>query len=171
MWQVDGALAFHAETAGATRVTGVDLMAPTEAFEAEHARRGSAVRFVRGDLHDEATIEAVGPHDVVWCSGVVYHAPHPVLTLQRLRSITGEVLVVASETLRERRPRRSAVFAPAPGSHPAHTQALDPLAGYAGWWWGLTPSALRAIAEAAGFRAIEEHRTRWHTTLVLHPIP
>src|SRR4051794_29129305 len=74
MWQVNGALAFAAEDAGATAVSGMDVMGPTPEYEAEHERRASTVRFVQGDLHDERAIEQLGPHDVVWCSGVIYHA-------------------------------------------------------------------------------------------------
>src|SRR5215212_3277433 len=84
MWKVNGRIAFVAEEAGATNVTGVDVMAPTPEYEAEHERRGSGVRFVQGDLHDPALVDQVGRHDVVWCSGVLYHSPNPMLTLQRL---------------------------------------------------------------------------------------
>jgi SAM-dependent methyltransferase len=166
MWSVDGALCFAAEAAGAARVTGVDVMPASPAFEAERARRGSGVRFVRGDLHDAATVAEAGVHDVVWCSGVVYHAPHPLLTLQRLRELCGDVLLLASEVVREGRRPRELVFAPDPGSHPAHTEPFDPAGGYGPWWWGITPSALRAMTEAAGFRLEDEHATRHHLTLV-----
>ncbi|HEX2086030.1 MAG TPA: class I SAM-dependent methyltransferase, partial [Solirubrobacteraceae bacterium] len=90
MWKVHGAIAFAAERAGATRVTAVDVMPPTPQFE--ERRRRSNVRFVQGDLHDPATMEEVGEHDVVWCAGVLYHAPHPLLTLERLRAITTRTL-------------------------------------------------------------------------------
>lgn len=170
MWSVDGALCFAAEDAGASRVTGLDVMAATPAFEAERARRGSAVRFVRGDLHDAATVAAVGVHEVVWCSGVLYHAPHPLLTLERLRELTGQTLVLATEVLPEVRGRpRTATFAPAPGAHPAHTEPLDPARGYHGWWWGLAPSAVLAMLDASGFAVAEERRTRFHLTVVATP--
>src|SRR3954470_7432267 len=80
MWKVNGRIAFVAEEAGATSVTGLDVMAPTPEYEAEYERRGSGVRFVQGDLHDPALVDQVGPHDVVWCSGVLYHSPNPMLT-------------------------------------------------------------------------------------------
>jgi SAM-dependent methyltransferase len=167
MWSVDGALCFAAQDAGASRVTGIDVMAESERFEAERGRRGAAVRFVQGDLHDPATVAQAGVHDVVWCSGVLYHAPHPILTLQRLRELTGETLLLATETLPEVPGlRRAAVFAPEPGTHPAHTQALDPARGYHGWWWGLTPSAVEAMVLATGFEILERHRTPFHLTLV-----
>lgn len=170
MWSVDGALCFAAEEAGATAVTGIDVMAPSERFEAERARRSSGVRFVGGDLHDPATVAAAGPHDVVWCSGVIYHAPHPMLTLERLRSLTRETLLLATETVPEvRRRPRSVLFAPTPGTHPAHTEPFDPARGYANWWWGLTPSAALAMVEAAGFEVCEQYRTDWHLTIVGAP--
>ena len=101
MWSVHGRICFVAEEAGATRVTGVDLMGETPEFRAEHERRGSRVAFVQGDLHDPATLERAGAHDVVWCSGVLYHAPNPIQTLERLRAVTGELLIVSTEALPE----------------------------------------------------------------------
>src|SRR4051794_19232562 len=94
MWSVHGALCFFAEEAGATEVTGLDVMAATPEFEAERERRGSGVRFVQGDVHDAGVVE---PHDVVWCSGVLYHVPNPLLTLERLRALTRETLLLATE--------------------------------------------------------------------------
>ena len=112
----------------------------------------------------------VEPHEVVWCSGLIYHAPHPLLSLERLRALTGEALLLATETIPEvRRRPRTAIFAPDPGSHPAHTEAFDPAKGYGNWYWGLTPSAVVSLAEAAGFAAGEQFRTRWHLTVVLTP--
>src|SRR4051794_21275364 len=75
MWSVDGAVSFLAEDAGATAVTGLDLMPASERFEREREQRSSAVRFVQGDLHDTD----VGRHDVVWCFGVLYHVPSPLI--------------------------------------------------------------------------------------------
>jgi SAM-dependent methyltransferase len=165
MWSVHGALCFAAEEAGATAVTGVDVMGETPEFVAERERRGSAVRFVQGDLHDPAL--AVEPHDVVWCSGVIYHAPHPLLTLERLRRLTASTLLLATEVVPEVRGRaRATFFAPEPGSHPAHTLPFDPAQGYGNWYWGLTPSAVLAMVEASGFTVVDEHRARHHLTVV-----
>ena len=164
MWSVHGALAFAAEDAGAASVTGVDVMEPTPEFRAAHERRGSTVRFVRGDLHDEAVVAEVGVHDVVWCSGVIYHAPHPLLTLERLRAMTGRTLILASETLPLRGTRCE--FAPPRSSHPGIPTPFDPAMGIANWYWGISPGALRAMVEAVGLRIVEDHRTVYHTTLV-----
>ena len=167
MWSVHGAIAFAAEEGGAREVSGMDVMGPTPEYEAEHARRRSRMRFVQGDLHDEVALAGLGVHDVVWCSGVLYHAPHPLLTLERLASVTGDTLILATETIPERVGRRNVcVFAPEPGIHPTHTEPFDPARGYVNWYWGITPSALRAMIAATGFSTVEEHRTPFHTTVV-----
>jgi hypothetical protein len=164
MWSVHGAIAFAARDAGATRVTALDVMGATPEF----LERQGDVRFVHGDLHDPATVAAAGAHDVVWCSGVLYHAPHPLLTLERLHALTGETLLLATEIIGGR--GRRCVFAPDPGSHPAHTEAFDPAKAYGNWWWGLTRSAVVAMVEAAGFAVAEQHATRHHLTVVARKI-
>jgi hypothetical protein len=170
MWSVDGALCFAAEQAGAASVTGVDVMAPSERFSAELARRGSAVRFVQGDMHDPATIERIGTHDVVWCSGVLYHAPHPLLTLERLRELTADTLLLATETVAETPGRRNTcVIAPDRNEHPNAEPPTGPDQGFGPWYWGISPSALRTMLKLSGFAVLEEHRTPLHMTVVATP--
>jgi SAM-dependent methyltransferase len=166
MWSVDGAYCFVAEEAGATAVTGVDLMPASERFEAERSKRGSSVRFVQGDIHDPAVAEAVGPHDLVWCSGVLYHAPNPLLTLERLRALCRERLVLRTATLPDLPgapgacvfyPAGGRAYAPAAGGRRAIglTEPFDRREAYGNWWWGITPSALSGMLTASGF-ALEE---------------
>ena len=167
MWTIDGALCFAAEDAGAASVTGVDVMAASERFEAERARRDSKVRFVRGDLHDPATVAEIGRHDVVWCSGVLYHAPHPLLTLERLRALTGQTLLLATETVAETPGRRNTcIIAPGTDEHPNAEPPAGPDAGYGPWYWGISPSALRSMLMLSGFAVVEEFRTPFHVTIV-----
>src|SRR5881409_4461971 len=52
MWNVDGAWAFGALKAGATRVVGIDLMPPTAEFLAQNEVRGRRVEFLQGDIND-----------------------------------------------------------------------------------------------------------------------
>lgn len=184
MWNVNGELSFLAEEAGATAVTAVDVMPPTEAYREEHRRRGSGVRFVHGDIHDPDVVAAVGPHDVVWCSGVLYHAPNPVLTLERLRALTDRLLILATETIPEV-PGLSQACVFLPGlSAPdrrlhrlarPHGTALGihtpfrPDQGYGNWWWGLSRSAVRGMLFAAGFELREEHGGPLHATFLAAP--
>ncbi len=167
MWTIHGALCFAAEDAGAAKVTGVDVMTPTEQFEAEVARRGSKVRFVQGDVHEPATIAEIGAHDVVWCSGVLYHAPHPLLTLERLRELTGDTLLLATETVAETPGRRNTcVIAPGRDEHPNSEPATAAGQGFGPWYWGIAPSALRTMLTLSGFSVVEEFRTPFHVTVV-----
>ena len=176
MWNVNGRIAFVAEEAGATSVTGVDVMAATPEFEAERARRSSNVRFVCGDLHDPATVADVGPHEVVWCSGVLYHAPNPVLTLQRLRELTSELLILQTMTLPELPGvKQGLVFYPGLpnprlyarwGEDAARSLRLPDPGGdpYAPWWWGISQSALDAMLRAARFEPVEQ----WGDPFAVH---
>lgn len=184
MWGVDGGIAFAAEDSGATDVTGLDVMPASDAFERERARRGSRMRFIQGDLHDPAMMARVGPHEVVWCSGVIYHAPHPLLTLERLRSITTETLILSSETIPEVPGLRQAcVFLPSledadrrahAAARPGRTalgvsEPFDPQQSYGAWWWGLSRSALVGMLRATGFEVTEQHGDALHVTLVARP--
>ena len=162
MWSVHGRYSFEAEEEGAKEVTAVDAMEPTPEFEAERKRRDSQVRSVRGDVNDPDLAIEVGPHDVVWSSGVLYHVPSPALTLERLAAMTTGTLIVQSRTIPARGAR--AVFFPgmtererAPYARlfPGATGVDSPFdagAGYANWFWGLTPAALIAmVALLEGF--------------------
>jgi hypothetical protein len=167
MWTIDGALCFAAEDAGAASVTGVDVMPASERFDAERERRDSKVRFLQGDLHDPSTVAAIGRHDVVWCSGVLYHAPHPLLTLERLRELTGQTLLLATETVVETPGRRNTcIIAPGRDEHPNAEPPAGPNAGYGPWYWGISPSALRSMLKLTGFSVVEEFRTPFHVTVV-----
>jgi hypothetical protein len=183
MWNADGATAFLAEEAGATRVTGVDIMEPTRAYEDAHARAGSAVRFVPGDLHDPATVTAVGVHDLVWCNGLLYHSPNPLLALERLRALTGELLILGTQTLPEvpgvrgacvlypgLGPAQRRVYAPAGSDGKVGIDTpFEPDRSYANWWWGITPSALAGMLAAAGFDAEELAHDPFNMTVIARP--
>ena len=184
MWGVSGRIAFEAEASGATAVTGLDVMAPTAEYEAEHASRNSQVRFVRGDVHDPAVVREVGPHQVVWCSGVLYHAPNPLLTLERLREITQEHLILATETIPEVPGLKQAcVFFPGlderqRGVHQSARPQATALGlsnefmteqGYGAWWWGLSRSAVHGMLAASGFTIAEESGGPLHITVIATP--
>ena len=174
MWQMHGRMPFVAEEAGATSVTAVDAMDPTPEFESERARRGSGVRFVQGDLHDPLTVEEIGVHDFVWCSGVIYHSPNPYGLIEHLRRLTGQLIYLGTEIVPEVPGFEGAcIFYPglsdpsrrAYGSvhGPGHdaigvNSPFDstPGQGYANYWWGITPSALRGMLATARLRIVEE---------------
>jgi len=160
---IDGATSFAAEDAGATAVTLFDVGDVEFAFQyrEDHERRGSKVRYVQGDLHDPAAPAQIGVHDVVWCTGVLYHSPSPMQQLLALREITGELLFLGTHTIPEvpgipqaclfyphldaaSRRALSRAYATAEG-YLGVGPPIDerPMFGYANFWWGITPSALR----------------------------
>jgi hypothetical protein len=190
---IDGATSFEAEAAGASAVTLFDVgdceYAP--GYEAEHRRRGSKVRYVQGDLHDPVALDQIGPHDLVWCTGVLYHSPHPLHQLMQLREITRELLFLGTHTIPEvPGVPQACLFYPHQSAATRRTLArahhradgylgvgppIDerPMFGYANFWWGITPSALRAMLATARFEVVEErriHPSPWQTELVARPV-
>jgi len=182
MWKVDGAYAFHALAEGAARVTGLDVSLATPMFEACNQASGGRVGFVQGDVNDPALASTLGAADVVFCSGVLYHVPNPILTLQRLRGLCRETLLLGCATIPELGHPQSAVFLP---FLPAAARAaltyrtgdekigLDgafvPEWGYGNWFWGFTPSCVEAMARAAEFEVTERYPYRHAICLVCRP--
>jgi SAM-dependent methyltransferase len=175
MYGIHGLIAFLAEEAGAESVALFDGMDPSPEFVAEHEKRGSKVRYTQGDLHDPVAVAELGRFDVVWCAGVIYHSPNPYLLIEHLRLITRETLMLATHIVPEipgfpsaciwypglpEEARRT--FADAHGGRADslwgastefdRTEAL----GYANFWWGITPSALRGMLDVANFEVLEE---------------
>jgi hypothetical protein len=186
LWNVHGAIAFRAEERGATNVTAIDVSAETEDYLREHERRQSSVRFVLGDLHDPAVRERAGRHDVVWCSGVLYHCPNPVVSIGCLKEMTSDVLVLITASLPELPGvRQGAVFFPGlperqrrqyvraydaalggSGERLGLSTPFDPGNTYANWWWGLSPSCIEGMLRTAGFSLVETKSNGFHTRVV-----
>lgn len=190
MYGIDGDIAFRAEEAGASSVTVFDAGEPTPAFLERHEKSSSSVRHVQGDLEDPVSLEEIGPHDIVWCVGVIYHTPNPVLQLMHLHRITKELLFIGSATIPEIPgfPQASVYYpyldqqnrAPyargigKPDQALAVGTAFDdrPMYGHGNFWWGITPSAMRAMLRTARFEVIEELRSDiypWGTEYVARP--
>jgi len=181
MWNSHGEIAFLAEECGASRVVMFDAMEATEEFSREHDRRGSKVDFLRGDLHDPATIAELGSFDVVWCTGVIYHSPNPFGQLEHLRQLCERDLMLGSHVIPEVPGIEQAciwypgisdggrdAFRHAHGGARAPvclgvTEPFDPQGGYSNYWWGISRSALTAMVVAAGFEVVEE---RFWTTFL-----
>lgn len=187
MYGIAGEYAFLAEEAGAARVTEFDVGDGPLLFDMERDRRGSGVRYVQCDLEDPAAPGLAGVHDVVFCCGVIYHSPNPVRQLLQLREMCGETLYLGTHTVPEV-PGFPGACLYLPALPERHRRALaraydDPSdkwgigtpfnertgLGYGNFWWGLTPSAVRAMLHNAGFDVVAEHRvsdTPYFTELV-----
>jgi SAM-dependent methyltransferase len=182
LWNVHGAYAFHAAAHGARAVTGVDVNPATPEFERENRARGEPVRFIQADLDDPTLAERVGVHDVVYSSGVLYHMPNPLFSLEQLRRLCRETMILASACYPEGSVPHTAVFLPfldaeerkryqfgSAGKKLAIDTPYLPARGYANWFWAFSPSAVRALARTAGFEVVESHESRHNVTLVCRP--
>ena len=174
MWNVDGEYSFVAEQSGARSVIGVDVISPTAAFERKRRELGSNIEFIHGDGVSPEVMEKIGQVDIVLCAGVIYHHPSPHHMLVSLRERCRETLILASATIPESGAlRQAAVYYPrmsekdrrlwdvgkshGGGKRWAINTPYDPAVGYSNWFWGMTPSCIKAMAETAGFRVEEEH--------------
>jgi SAM-dependent methyltransferase len=177
MYHIAGEISFMAERAGASRVVLFDGMDPTDEFAEKHRTNNSNVEFVQGDLHDADDIAGLGTFDVVWCAGVLYHTPNPLEQVLHLRRLTRDRLLLGSHVLPEIPGiEQACMFYPGISSEMQETFAdvnrggreqypgmmvpfdATPLMAFANMWFGITPSALRAMLHYNGFEPIAEYQ-------------
>jgi hypothetical protein len=192
LFDLAGDVALYAEESGALPVTLADWghQVFTD-FPRKAKERGSTIRFVQGDIEDPITIREIGPHDIVWSIGVIYHSPNPVRQLLNLREITREYLYLGTHTIPEipgfpqaclyypyiDRPTADALSSWQPrrdGLIGLGTEFDDrPMMGYANFWWGITPSALEAMLRSARFEVVSMYkhgRYPFFTEVVARPV-
>ena len=159
----DGFYSFEAERRGAARVLATDHYCwsgpgwgTKQGFELARRALGSGVADLEVDVLDLSPESVGGTFDVVLFLGVLYHMRHPLLALERVASVTGDLLVL--ETHVERLPLRRPVAAFYPGRE-LNDDATN--------WWGPNLAGVRAMLAAVGFTRIElVHVTPWrHTAL------
>ena len=146
----DGFFSFEAERRGAARVVAADSFAwngenwsTKDGFELARRALGSRVEDVDVDVLDLDPAE-LGTFDVVFFLGVLYHMRHPLLALEKVASVTGDLLIVetAVDCTWTRRP--AAAF------YPSHGLAADPTN-----WWGPNPEAVVGMLQAVGFSEVD----------------
>jgi hypothetical protein len=174
-----------AHRAGAASLTMIDVMPPEDEWWGrfrDRMREHGVTKYetISGDV---ATAR-VGPFDVIHCSGVLYHVPHPIEFLALLRDRLNEHLVLSSAVVPRRIenqdgvldvPEGGALFVPAMDEnakrvYTRHWQgdsdaamwgvnrAFDHfrLDNYVPWWWLMTVSAIRGMARVAGFDVVRD---------------
>jgi tRNA (mo5U34)-methyltransferase len=142
----DGFYSFAAERLGADRVVATDEFAwqhlgtGRRGFDCAHRALGSKVEPVEIDVMDLAPEKLGGTFDVVLFLGVLYHLRDPMAALERVASVTGDLLVLEThvDMLGTRRP--AAAFYP-----------NDELYGDVTNWWGPNIPALSGMLRATGF--------------------
>jgi tRNA (mo5U34)-methyltransferase len=145
----DGFFSFEAERRGAARVVAADYYAwrglgwgtanGKEPFEVARAALGSRVEDVDIDVMDLCPAR-VGTFDVVLFLGVLYHLRHPLLALERVASVTRDLLIV--ETVVD----LVGFSRPAMAFYPGHELKGDPTN-----WWGPNVPAVQGMLASVGF--------------------
>jgi tRNA (mo5U34)-methyltransferase len=104
----DGFFSFEFERRGASRVLAIDSFAwdprpqgfprGLDCFLLARDFFNSKVEHQRLDVHD-LNPKAIGTFDLVFCAGVLYHMRHPLLALEKIRSVTGGRLILETHQL------------------------------------------------------------------------
>ena len=200
MFKYMGDIAFLAEESGATKVSLLDVGDPDVVIARDPgagvlvdkiAAKASKVRYVQANLEDPDTPALVGPHEVAFFSGVLYHTPHPFQQLAQLHEFVTELLYLSTLTIPEVPGfPQACIFYPyltpedrqpfAAGYHWAPSLLAigadtdeRPMFGYGNCWWGITPSALDAMLRAARWEVVErlpQPHEPFMTELVCRPV-
>ena len=155
----DGFFSFEAERRGASRVVALDTFSwqprgggtGKAGFELARRALGSAVEDIEVDVLDIAPETVGGTFDVVLFLGVLYHLRHPFLALEKLRSVTGELLILEThvDLIGTRRPAMALY---------AETELEDDWTN----WWGPNPAAVEGMLKQAGFSDVRRvHPRSW----------
>jgi SAM-dependent methyltransferase len=143
---------------GAARVVGVDLCTCPD-LSANVDRYG--FEFLQMDVFGDGWL-GLDQFDVVLCSGLIYSVPDPIGLVMRLRSVTGELLVIetASTALG--------------GEEPVAIFRGDG-AGNLSNWWIPNRQCLEQMLETAGFEGVatifEEPREEHWGRLCVQAVP
>jgi tRNA (mo5U34)-methyltransferase len=149
----DGFFSFEAEHRGASKVVACDYYAwhgtgwGTERGKAPFllAREAldSRVQDIDIDVMD-LSAERVGKFDVVLFLGVLYHLRDPILALERVASVTNELLIL--ETVVD----MVGIGRPAAAFYPDCELNADPTN-----WWGPNQTAVVGMLRAVGFNRVD----------------
>jgi tRNA (mo5U34)-methyltransferase len=153
----DGFYSFESERRGAARVLATDSFAwdgrnwsDKRGFELAHRILGSKVESKLVDPLDLSPETVGGTFDVVLMLGVLYHMKHPLLALERVASVTRELLILETEVDNMLVPWPSLAFYPS-----------TELAGDPSNWFGPNAAAVIGMLRAVGFTRVE---TVWRSS-------
>ena len=146
----DGFFSFEAERRGAERVLATDSFCwggggwgTKDGFDLARRALDSTVEDHEIDVLDLSP-ETVGTFDVVLMLGILYHMKHPLLALEKVRSVTEERLIMSTFVDMTWWPKPAAAF------YEGSEANRDPTN-----WWGPNPAAVVGMLRAAGFERVE----------------
>lgn len=96
----DGYFSFEFERRGAKRVLAIDAWngRGLECFLLAREHFRSKVEYLKLDAHD-IDCNQLGTFDLVFCAGVLYHLRHPMLVMEKIRSVTASQLILETNSL------------------------------------------------------------------------
>jgi hypothetical protein len=189
-----------AARAGAAETAMIDVIPPEDElwtlFRERAATFGvTGTSCVHANLDDPETPHRVGRFDVVFCSGILYHCPAPLHTLQQLRAITAETLILGTASIPETVTNSAGTVSVEPGAallipalHQSQLAVLGQwlrevgaqavgvnhplrdgwdLTDYAPWWWFFTRDHVAALLRLAGF-SVEAIASTWEGRATLY---
>lgn len=145
----DGYFSFEAEKRGAKEVLAIDNYYRLEnnvessGFEVAKKILNSNVKYKKLDVYDISP-EQIGCFDLVLFLGVLYHLKHPLLALEKIYSITKELLILESFFITDYKSKAIAVFYP-----------HDELSKDKTNWWGLNEKCIRELLITVGFKNVK----------------
>ena len=150
----DGGYSFECEKRGASDVLATDWFCwegpgwgKKASFELARQALGSRVRDCTVDVL-ALDPGQLGTFDIVLFLGVLYHMRHPLLALEKVASLTREMLVLETHVDMLHEPRPAMAF------YPGAELASDPSN-----WFGPNPACVVAMLRDVGFTRIEEKPT------------
>jgi tRNA (mo5U34)-methyltransferase len=145
----DGYMSFESERRGAARVLATDsfvwrnkVRAGKSGFEFARGALHSSVEDMEIDVMDLSP-ERVGTFDLVLFLGVLYHLRHPLLALERVRSVTKKLLIMETHVDLPQIERPVMAF------YPGAELSKDPTN-----WFGPNEPCCIALLQSAGFRNV-----------------
>jgi tRNA (mo5U34)-methyltransferase len=144
----DGFYSFEAEKRGANKVLAIDNFyrdklekTGSQGFEVAKEILASRVEFQKASVYDLSP-EKFGTFDIVLFPGVFYHLKDPFLALEKIYSVTKEMLIMETHY------------------NPYDTKRTPSVRFYENGeinndpttWWGFNESGLLAILRSAGFK-------------------
>lgn len=98
----DGYFSFEFERRGAKRVLAIDTFAwdkgGIDNFLFAREQLKSNVEYKRLDVYD-LDPEEIGKFDIVFFAGVLYHLKKPLIALEKIRSVTNELLICETHAM------------------------------------------------------------------------
>jgi hypothetical protein len=93
-----------AYAAGATHLCMVDIWEPESEWWQKFRQHCTAkgigpVSEVVSSIDNPGICARVGKHDIVHCSGVIYHCPNPFLTVRSLMSLATDIILLATAVM------------------------------------------------------------------------